>query len=216
MKCACILPSYDLLLPNLRHRLSHACARKCVFASAHVRTLACIQAPRHTWQEVAMCVCILVPMHVHAHICMHVCTCVHAFTYVSGHACVYAVTYSRMYPCMCMNVYTYTYIHTHSHVIANTQEFATPIVKAKKKNGNKKQEVPFFTLQEYEEWRQQVPVTFSRLASAILPFTPFSSFLSLAPPPMFSHHLNRIHPPSDTLSCSLSHEPTSHAHEQTT
>ncbi len=46
---------------------------------------------------------------------------------------------------------------TLTHVLANTQEFATPIVKAKKKSGNKKQEVPFFTLQEYEEWRQQVP-----------------------------------------------------------
>jgi len=33
------------------------------------------------------------------------------------------------------------------------QEFATPIVKAKKKNG--KGEMPFFTLQEYEEWREQ-------------------------------------------------------------
>jgi DNA topoisomerase-2 len=33
------------------------------------------------------------------------------------------------------------------------QEFATPIVKAKKKNG--KSEMPFFTLQEYEDWRQQ-------------------------------------------------------------
>ena len=34
------------------------------------------------------------------------------------------------------------------------QEFATPIVKARKKNG--KTEIPFFTLQEYEEWRQEV------------------------------------------------------------
>ncbi|KAJ1496185.1 DNA topoisomerase, partial [Baffinella frigidus] len=32
------------------------------------------------------------------------------------------------------------------------QEFATPIVKAKKKTG--KQEMPFFTLQEYSEWRE--------------------------------------------------------------
>ena len=35
------------------------------------------------------------------------------------------------------------------------QEFATPIVKAKKK-GASKQEVPFFTLQEYSEWRETV------------------------------------------------------------
>eukprot|EP00961_Rhodomonas_salina_P070194 942709-Rhodomonas_salina.2 len=32
------------------------------------------------------------------------------------------------------------------------KEFATPIVKAKKKAG--KQEIAFFTLQEYEEWRE--------------------------------------------------------------
>eukprot|EP00960_Hanusia_phi_P003893 114767-Hanusia_phi.AAC.1 len=35
------------------------------------------------------------------------------------------------------------------------QEFATPIVKAKKKSGGKN-EIAFFTLQEYEEWREQV------------------------------------------------------------
>ncbi|EKX38687.1 hypothetical protein GUITHDRAFT_158481 [Guillardia theta CCMP2712] len=35
------------------------------------------------------------------------------------------------------------------------QEFATPIVKAKKKGGGKN-EIAFFTLQEYEEWREQV------------------------------------------------------------
>ena len=33
------------------------------------------------------------------------------------------------------------------------QEFATPIVKAKKKNG--KAEQAFFTLQEYENWREE-------------------------------------------------------------
>jgi DNA topoisomerase-2 len=33
------------------------------------------------------------------------------------------------------------------------QEFATPIVKAKKKSG--KSEISFFTLQEYEEWRKE-------------------------------------------------------------
>jgi hypothetical protein len=34
------------------------------------------------------------------------------------------------------------------------RQFATPIVKAKKKTG--KQEMPFFTLQEYSEWRETV------------------------------------------------------------
>lgn len=34
-----------------------------------------------------------------------------------------------------------------------SQEFATPIVKAKKKNG--KAEQSFFTLQEYENWREE-------------------------------------------------------------
>jgi hypothetical protein len=125
--------------------------------------------------------------------------CMHSCIFVVMHVCMQSThMQSRIRACtsMCMHVHTHTYVHAHSQILANEQEFATPIVKAKKKSGNKKQEVPFFTLQEYEEWRQQVP--FHSLYSPPPPPPPFFLSFPFAPSPCLPGFL-----PPQSLSRSL-------------